>query len=110
MSKWIKKGDQVVVIAGNDKGKKGKVITRLEDKVVVEKVNLRKRHLKSKSKQGASEIVEMEKPIHISNVCLCNDKGDPIRVRVRESSNGKKELYYLDGEKEVVHRELRKGA
>lgn len=109
MSKWIKKGDQVAVIAGNSKGETGKVLSRLEDKVVVEKINVRKRHFKSKSQQGASQIVEMEKPIHISNVRLCNDQGKPIKVKVRETSAGK-ELYYLEDGKEVVHRQLKKGA
>lgn len=110
MSKWIKKDDQVVVIAGNHKGMTGKVLVRKGDRVIVEKINVRKRHLKSKQKQGASQIIEIEKPIHISNISLSNAVGQPVKLKSRQTSNGGKELFYIDGEKEVVHRQIRKGA
>jgi len=57
---------------------------------------------------GSGEIIEMEKPVHISNVCLCNADGKPVKVKVRVSSKGEKELYFIDGQKEVVHRVIKK--
>lgn len=68
----IKKNDQVVIIAGNYKGKKGKVLKSLpsEGKVVVEKINIAKRHVKPRQQGQQGQIVEIEKPIDVSNVQL----------------------------------------
>jgi len=68
----IKKGDQVKVIAGADKGKTGKVtkIMTKEMRVVVEGINLRKRHVKPTQKNPQGGIVAKEAPIHYSNVQL----------------------------------------
>jgi large subunit ribosomal protein L24 len=68
MSKVIRRDDQVFVIAGNDKGKQGKVKSRSEDRVVVEGVNMRKKHLKPTQQMQGGRVVEMEMSIHISNV------------------------------------------
>jgi len=66
----IKKGDNVIVIAGSNKGKKGKVLKAIptENKVVVEGVNLRKKAHKAKSKGDKSQIIEIAMPINVSNV------------------------------------------
>jgi len=66
----IKKGDNVIVIAGSNKGKKGKVLKAMpsENKVIVEGVNLRKKAHKSKNKGDPSQILEISMPIHVSNV------------------------------------------
>jgi large subunit ribosomal protein L24 len=66
----IKKGDNVIVIAGASKGKKGKVLKALPalNKVVVEGVNMRKKAHKSKKKGDPSQILEVSMPIHVSNV------------------------------------------
>jgi large subunit ribosomal protein L24 len=66
----IKKGDNVIVIAGANKGKKGKVLKAIpsENKVIVEGVNLRKKAHKSKNKGDPSQILEISMPIHVSNV------------------------------------------
>ena len=66
----VKKGDTVVVIAGKDKGKSGKVIKTLrsEDKVVVEGINISKRHTKPRTNNDKGGIFEIEMPIHVSNV------------------------------------------
>ena len=56
----LKTGDKVIVIAGSNKGKEGKIIKKLEDKVIIEGVNLRKKHLKPKNNNGTGEIVETE--------------------------------------------------
>ena len=84
----IKKGDQVVVTAGKDKGKKGDVIRVMGDKVVVSNVNIVKRHTKPNPQAGvAGGVVEREAPIHASNVMLFNPatgKGERIGTKVLE--------------------------
>lgn len=66
----IKKGDNVIVISGSNKGKKGKILKAMpsENKVIVEGVNLRKKAHKSKNKGDPSQILEIAMPIHVSNV------------------------------------------
>lgn len=87
----LKTGDKVVVVAGSNKGKEGKITRVLEDKVVVEGVNMVKKHLKPKNNNGTGEIIEMEAPIHRSNVMLVDPKTKkPTKVRVEKDSKGKK--------------------
>jgi large subunit ribosomal protein L24 len=91
----IKKGDEVIVIAGRDKGMTGKVITAdpKRERVVVEGVNLVKRHKKETNQgpRGAKDggIVTKEGPIHVSNVALV-ENGKPIRVGYRFDDDGTK--------------------
>jgi len=84
----IKKGDQVVVTAGKDKGKRGDVVRVDGDKVVVSNVNVVKRHTKPNPQAGQpGGVVEREAPIHISNVMLFNPasgKGERIGSKVLE--------------------------
>jgi len=84
----IKKGDQIIVIAGADKGKKGEVVRVAGDKVVVQNINIIKRHTKPNPQAGqAGGIIEREAPIHISNVMLFNSaagKGDRVGFKVLE--------------------------
>jgi len=109
MSKWIRKGDKVVVVSGNEKGKSGEVIARTEDRVVIQGINIRKKHAKRRQKAPGAEILEMEMPLHVSNVALCNADGKPVRAKVRANKkSGEKELYYLEGENEVTLRSVRK--
>ena len=87
----LKTGDKVVVVAGSNKGKEGKITKILEDKVIVEGVNVCKKHLKPKNNNGTGEIVEVEAPIHASNVMLVDPKTKkPTKVRVEKDSKGKK--------------------
>ena len=87
MSK-IKKGDNVVVITGRDKGKRGDVVRVAGDKVVVSNINVIKRHTKPNPQAGqAGGVIEREAPIHISNVMLFNPgtgKGERIGFKVLE--------------------------
>ena len=113
MSKWIRKGDRVVVVAGNDKGKSGEVLYRTEDRVLVQGVNLRKKHLKRTQQTQGGRIIDIEVPIHVSNVCLCDKEGKPFRVKVKQEKDGKRELVYKaegkkTGAKEVVYRSVKK--
>jgi large subunit ribosomal protein L24 len=91
----VKKGDTVVVIAGKDKGAKGKVIAAFprRDKVLVEGVNRMKKHEKIRTTQRGSKtggIVTQEAPIHISNVQLVDSEGKPTRIGFRRDENGQK--------------------
>lgn len=66
----IKKGDNVIVIAGSNKGKKGKVVKAIpsENKVIVEGVNMKKKAMKAKKSGEKGSLVEIAFPIHVSNV------------------------------------------
>jgi large subunit ribosomal protein L24 len=90
----IRKGDTVMVIAGDDKGKTGRVLSVDETKlrVIVEKVNFVKRHTKARSQTQQGGILEKEAPIHLSNVMLYDPKaGKGVRVGVRLAKDGKRE-------------------
>jgi large subunit ribosomal protein L24 len=79
----IKKNDTVMVIAGRERGKTGKVLRVLptKHKALVERLNMVKRHQKSRGAQSPSGIVEKEAPIHISNVMIMCDKCNaPVRM------------------------------
>jgi len=89
----VKTNDQVVVIAGKDKGKKGKVIRVVskDNKVVVEKVNIRTKHIK-KTAQKAGERVKFEGAIDASNVMVvCPSCEKTVRVGFKKLENGKKQ-------------------
>lgn len=85
----IKKGDQVVILSGDDKGKNGEVLKAMpkENKVVVQGVNLVKRHTKP-SQTNPGGIVTKEAPVHASNVAFAKD-GKPTKIGYKEV-NGKK--------------------
>ncbi len=88
----IKKGDKVTVITGRDKGKKGEVlrVVREDDRVVVQGVNIVKRHQRPTASTPGG-IVEQEAPIHISNVAHIDPKSDqPTRVGFRVEEGGRK--------------------
>ena len=72
----VRKGDTVVVISGSNKGKKGKVLRVLGNRVVVEKVAMVKRHTKPSQKNPQGGIVDKEGSIHISNVQLFDEKSN----------------------------------
>ena len=84
----IRKGDQVVVITGKDKGKQGEVVRVLGDKVVVSNVNVVKRHTKPNPQAGQpGGVIEREAPIDASNVMLFNPatgKGERVAFKVLE--------------------------
>ena len=89
----IKVGDQVKVIAGQYKDSVGKVLKTLakKDKVIVEGVNMIKKHLKPKNNNGTGEIVSVEAPIHASNVMIIDPKTKkPTKIKKEIDKNGKK--------------------
>ena len=91
----IKKGDTVIVLAGRDKERQGKVIAAFprQDKVLVEGVNLVKKHTRIRQTQRGSKtggIITTEAPIHVSNVAVLDEHGKPTRVGYRVDADGLK--------------------
>jgi large subunit ribosomal protein L24 len=90
----IRRGDRVMVIRGNHKGQEGTVL-RVEpekNRVVIEGVNRRKRHMKPSQTNPEGGIVEFEAPVHASNVMLIDPtSGEPTRVRSQAGEDGKRE-------------------
>ena len=90
----IKKGDKVVVIAGKSKGMTGTVVRAYpeDDKVLVDGVNLVKRHRKASLKHREGDIVEKPMPIHVSNVMIADPKtGKPTRIKIVRGKDGARE-------------------
>lgn len=100
----IRKGDKVRVIAGKEKGKEGEVIgfTNEGSRVLVEKLNIVKRHTRPTQANQAGGIIEKEAGIEISNLMPLTPSGKPTRVQYRVNADGKKVRYsakhdeYLD--------------
>ena len=101
----IRKGDEVIVLTGKNKSKKGTVLRVLKDqnKLLVENVNMAKRHTRGNPKLGTpGGIIEKETPIHVSNVALFNpvtSKADRVGYRRLEDS---RKVRYFKSNKEVV--------
>ena len=109
MSKKLREGDQVVLLAGNDKGKTGLVLRKNDDKVIVQGINVKKKHVKQSEQNPQGGILELEAPVHISNVAVCNENGEPLKLKTRlNKKTNDRELYYLDKGKEVVYRPVKK--
>lgn len=93
----IKKDDKVMVMAGKDKGKVGKVLRVLvsKDRILIEKVNMAKRHTKGNPYQRTpGGIVEKEIPVHVSNVLvMCTACTKPTKIGYRFTDDGKKVRY-----------------
>ncbi|MDZ4803480.1 MAG: 50S ribosomal protein L24 [Candidatus Eisenbacteria bacterium] len=90
----IAKGDTVMVIAGDDKGKSGKVLMVIPEKnrVIVEKINFVKRHIKPTQRNTQGGIQEKEAAVHLSNVQLVDPKtGEPTRIGVKRLPEGGRE-------------------
>lgn len=96
--KKIKKGDDVIVLTGKDKGKSGQVVRVIDenDRVVVENINVAKKHQKGNPNAGVpGGIVEKEMPIHISNIALANSAtGKADRVGIKQLEDGRKVRYF----------------
>ncbi|MEE4263703.1 MAG: 50S ribosomal protein L24 [Desulfobacteraceae bacterium] len=90
---FIKKEDKVKVIAGKDRGKIGKVLTvnRKKGRLLIEKINIVKRHSKPTAQNKQGGIIEKEMPIQWSNVMvMCNKCVTPARVKMQRLEDGKK--------------------
>jgi large subunit ribosomal protein L24 len=101
----IKKGDMVMVIAGKERGKTGKVLEVITkgERVTVEKLNLMKRHTKPNAKNKQGGILEREGTIAISNVmAYCESVQKPSRVRMKTFEDGRKVRVYQKAPTEVL--------
>jgi len=101
MARRIRKGDDVIVLTGKDKGKRGTVLSVSGERVLVENINIAKKHAKPNPNKGEpGGIVDKEMPMHISNVALFNpatNKGD--RVGFKNLDDGRKvRVFKSDGE------------
>ena len=100
----LRKGDMVLVIAGDtrDHGKRGKILSvdRVKDRVMVEGVNLIKRHTKPSSSNQQGGIVEKEAPVHASNIMpWCESAGKPSRIIMKTLEDGTRvRTYKINGE------------
>ena len=106
MAAKIRKGDYVVVIAGKDKGKTGEVLKALpaENRVIVQGVNIAKRHLRPSQTNPSGGIEEREAPIHVSNVAH-RDPGDNRATRVGfKTLEGGRKVRYAKRSGEVIDR------
>ena len=100
MASHITKGDTVEIIAGDNKGKTGKVIKVIPEKnrVIVEGLNMAYKHVRPSQKTPQGGRIRVEKPIHISNVLPVNSKtGKGTRVQFKVESNGQKKRIAVDG-------------
>ena len=100
----IRKGDEVVVLAGRDKGKRGKVTLRKDDSyVLVEGINLVKKHTKPNPMKGVvGGIIEKNMPIHQSNVTIFNvATGKPDRVGIKLQSDGRRVRVFKSSGEEI---------
>jgi len=92
----FRRNDQVIVIAGDDRGKSGRLLKvfRDKDRVIVERVNFVKRHTRAKSAGQQGGIIEREAPMHVSNVMhLCGKCQTGVRITVKETADGKRERF-----------------
>jgi len=89
----IRKGDIVLVMAGKDRGKKGKVRFAYpkDERLLIEGINIRKRHARARGTTRQAGIIELETPIHVSNVMLvCSKCNHPTRIGFRFLGDGRK--------------------
>ena len=107
MSRWVKIGDEVIVIAGNDKGRTGKVVARGKSWLVVEGCNTCKKAVKKSQQHPQGGYVSFERPINNSNVSFVVD-GKPVKLRCRQNDKKEKEIYYKVGTEEKIHRLAKK--
>lgn len=107
-NKIIRSGDKVIVIAGDDRGLIGPVLSRTDDRVTVQGVNVCKKHVKKSQENPSGGTIQIERSIHVSNVALCIDEEKPLRVRVKTEKDGKRVLAYKEGKTEKTYRPIKK--
>ena len=96
----VRKGDLVIVVTGSNKGKKGKVLRVVGDRVVVEKVSMMKRHTKPSQKNPQGGIVDKEGSVHISNVQLFDEKTNKgTRTKITNDGDSKVRVASKSGTK-----------
>jgi len=103
----IRQGDKVIAISGASRGLTGTVLSCNGEKVIVQGLNFRKKHVKRSEQNRNGGTIELEAPIHISNLRVCLEDGKPVKLRVRRDGEGNRELYFMDGDKAVTYRNIK---
>lgn len=107
-SKKMRKGDRVVAIAGNNRGLIGVVQSLKGDRVIVQGLNIRKKHIKKSQELPKGRIVEMERPVHISNLMICVEGDSAAKLKVRTNEEGVRQYVYKKGDQEMIYRSVKK--
>ena len=103
MAAKIKKGDRVVLLTGRDKGRQGQVLQVMpkDERLVVEGLNMVKRHTKASQADPQGGIKNKEAPVHVSNVAIVDSQGEPTRVGFR--MEGEKKVRYAKTTGETIN-------
>jgi large subunit ribosomal protein L24 len=107
-SKKIRKGDKVIVISGDDRGQSGSVLSCSGNSAVVQGLNMCKKHVKRSESNPQGGVLSFEKPINISNLAIFVAEDKPVKLKVGVAADGDRELYYLDGDKKITYRSIKK--
>ena len=100
----LKKGDKVIVIAGKEKGKTAAIVRVLRDenRVVLDGLNLVKRHRRPTRRGGKGQIVDMPQPLHASNVMIVDPKtGKPTRIKITRGKEGQRQRVAVKSGQEI---------
>ena len=103
-NKRIREGDKVVILSGNDKGRTGVVLSRLGDRVRIQGINVRSKHVRRSEQNPKGQILKLEMPIQRSKVAICDKDNKPVKLRARLNAQGEKEYYFISNGQDVVHR------
>jgi large subunit ribosomal protein L24 len=106
-TKKMRTGDKVIAIAGNNRGLTGTVQSMQGDKVIVQGLNVRKKHVK-RTQNAPGGIIEMERPIHVSNLKVCVEGETTAKLKVRTNEQGQREFVYKKDDQEAVYRSTKK--
>ena len=104
MKMHVKKGDTVLVLSGNDKGKQGKVMSvdRKSQRAIVEGVRIISKHTRPNAQHPQGGIVKQEAPIHISNLMVVDKSGTPTRVGRKKDEKTGKSIRYSKKSGEII--------
>lgn len=107
-TKKIRKGDKVLAVSGNNRGQTGTVLLVHGDGAVVQGLNIKKKHVKKSQTTPNGGILEIEKAINVSNLVVCNEAGQPLKLKMHVTEKKKKKnLVYHEKGKDVIYRTLR---
>ena len=107
-TKKIRVGDLVVALTGNNKGQTGKVLKIMGEKAVVQGFNIKKKHAKKSQQNPQGKILDLEKPVHLSNLQVSDEEGKPLKLKARLNESNEKEFIYREAEEVKVYRSVKK--
>lgn len=105
--KKICKGDTVMVTAGDDINKTGVVLVCMADRAIVQGLNMCKKAVKKSEQRPDGGFLDLERPIHISNLRVCDESRQPVKLKVQSTNEGTRQLVYKTNGKDVIHRVLK---